>query len=109
MKISILKMDNLEDYLLGIEKMVVLFGLNTCGVCKLALGKLRKLAANETDTNMIFLFVDVNSNPNSARMGKLSIVPSFVTYYKGRALHNAPGYEEPTVDNMYLELKAKIN
>lgn len=101
--------DNLEDYLLSIEKLFVLFGTNSCGACRIAKTQMQKLVDQNIAPAVTILFVNTKEYPVSKKMGEIKATPTLVSYYKGKKQGAVEGYVEKAVIQLLTELNNREN
>ena len=85
------------------EKVFVDFFAEWCGPCKEISPILEKQAGGFP--NITFVKVDVDNNPDSSQEAKVTAMPTFVAYYKGKEFERLVGAN----DTKLLELIAKLN
>ena len=51
--------DNLQEYLLQHDKVIVQFGATWCGACKIMKPRVKKVAAENTD--IVFIYADAEN------------------------------------------------
>lgn len=76
-----LDQDNLQEVLTSNQKVVVQYGANWCGNCKIMLPKFKKFA-RETE-GVEFVYVDAEKFPESRKLANVNNLPTFAYFEKG--------------------------
>ncbi len=99
--------DNLEDYLLSVDKLYVLFGTNKCGACRIAKSQTQKLIDSKIAPNVTYLFVNTEVYHISKKMGQVKATPSIVFYSGGKEEGRVEGFVESSVKDLLIRLNNK--
>lgn len=76
-----LNQDNLQEVLTSNPKVVVQYGANWCGNCKIMLPKFKKFA-RETE-GVEFVYVDAEKFPESRKLANVNNLPTFAYFQNG--------------------------
>ena len=79
--------DNLSEIVAESPTVVVQYSATWCGNCRIMKPKFKKLASENTDIK--FVMVDAEKNPQSRQMAKVDNLPTFATFQKGAFVNQA--------------------
>lgn len=74
--------DNLASIVDENPTVVVQYSATWCGNCRIMKPKFKKLASENTD--MTFVVVDAEKNPQSRQMATVNNLPTFATFQQGK-------------------------
>lgn len=86
MSIQLSDDSNFEETLQNNDKVVVKYFANWCGSCKLFTPKFRRLSEDERFSNIAFLDVNAEENPNARRAAGVDNLPFFAVFENGKLL-----------------------
>ena len=87
------------------EKVIVKFYAGWCGSCRLFAPKYKRLSGDERFSDVLFLDVDAEANPEVRKQAGVSNLPSFAVYKGGKLLNTVATSKEEAV----VELLASLN
>lgn len=76
-----LDQDNLQEVLESNQKVMVQYGANWCGNCKIMLPKFKKFAREIEGIE--FVYVDAEKFPESRKLANVNNLPTFAYFEKG--------------------------
>jgi thioredoxin-like negative regulator of GroEL len=79
--------DNLSQIVAENPSVVVQYSATWCGNCRIMKPKFKKLASENTDVK--FVMVDAEKNPQSRQMATVDNLPTFATFQKGAFVNQA--------------------
>lgn len=94
-----------KEALSGNEKVVVKYFANWCGSCKLFAPKYRRLSADERFSDVKFLDVNAEENPEARKLAGVNSLPFFAVFKNGELVEGAATSLEPKVVEMIESLK----
>ena len=98
--------DNDFESLLKLHpKVVVKYYADWCGTCKLFSKKFKRLAANDTNADILFLDVNAEENEQARKFGGVDNLPYFATIKNGNLLEGAATSKEEYLQKMIDDLK----
>ena len=95
--------DTLQQIVADHEKVVVQYGANWCGNCRIMKPKFKKLAAENDD--IPFYYVDAEKLPESRKLAKVDNLPTFAVFKNGELLNQVQTNQAENLTNLFNELK----
>lgn len=86
------------------EKVVVKYFANWCGSCRLFAPKYKKLSDKEEFSDVIFLDINAEENPESRKLGKVNDLPYFAVFKNGQLLAADTTAKEESVEKLIQKL-----
>ena len=90
-----LREDILGELVKSKDKVVVQFGADWCGNCRLVKPKFRQLS--EEHPEILFVSADAEKYPKSRMQAELNYLPTFVGYAGGKKITQKAGYKVETI------------
>ena len=88
------------------DKVVVKYFADWCGSCKLFTPKYRRLSNDERFSDVTFLDVNAEENPEARKLAEVNSLPFFAVFKGGKLLEGAATSLEPKVAEMIESLQA---
>ena len=86
------------------DKVVVKYFANWCGSCKLFSPKYKRLSNDERFSDVTFLDVNAEENPEARKVAEVNSLPFFAVFKGGKLLYGAATSLEPKVVEMIESL-----
>lgn len=103
MAVENIKDDQFESAIAG-EKVIVKFYADWCGSCKLFAPKYKRLSNDDRFSDVSFIEVNAEENPNARKHAGVDNLPFFATYSKGQLQSGSAGSKEEMVVSMLEKL-----
>ncbi|NQW28896.1 MAG: thioredoxin family protein [Ignavibacteria bacterium] len=97
--------DDFQTILHENENVIVKYYADWCGSCRLFSPKFRRLSDDERFSEIKFLEIDTESNPQAREMGNVDNLPFFAIFKNGVLLHGSATAKEETVVAMLSEVQ----
>ncbi|UII19373.1 thioredoxin family protein [Fulvivirga ligni] len=105
MAVEVLTDDNFASTIKEEEKVVVKYFAGWCGSCRLFAPKYKRLSGDERFTDIKFLDVDAEKNPEARKLAGVTNLPFFAVFKGGELLGTVATSKEEGV----VELLEKLN
>lgn len=89
----------------GHDKVVVKFFADWCGSCRLFAPKYRRLSDDERFTDVLFLDVNAEENPEARKAANVSNLPTFATFKGGALQQSVATTKEEALVEMITEVQ----
>jgi thiol-disulfide isomerase/thioredoxin len=93
-----------KESLASNNKVVVKYFANWCGSCKLFAPKYRRLSDDERFSDVAFLDVNAEENPEARRMAGVDNLPFFAVFKNGELVKGVATSNEPVVVDLIESL-----
>ena len=97
-----LKEDNLSGEIMKNDKVIVQYSASWCGACRIAKPKFEKMSTKNEDVK--FLYVDIESSPESRRLANVSSIPTFAGFLNGELVKQVSGANDKKIQEVLNEL-----
>lgn len=94
-----------KDLLDKNEKVIVKYYADWCGSCKLFSPKYKRIANDAGNSDITFLDVNAEENPDARKLAGVDNLPFFATFSKGQLLEGSATSKEDVVNAMIQKLK----
>lgn len=86
------------------EKVLVKFHAAWCGSCRLIAPKFKSLAENGAYTDVTFLEIDAENNPEARSLAKVNNLPFFASFKNAQLVEAFPSSKIEAVEDMINSL-----
>jgi thioredoxin-like negative regulator of GroEL len=83
---------------------MVMFGTDWCGNCDVLKPYFNKVANQQQNRQIPFVYVNPDTSPNSRELVDLTNIPMVVAFKKGKVIANEYGNKEEIVDEVLSTL-----
>lgn len=104
MSVEVLNDQNFVAHLESKERVVVKYFANWCGSCKLFAPKFRRLSDSEEYTNISFVDVNAEENPEARKLAGVSNLPFFAVFKNGELIEGVATSNEDKVKELLGKL-----
>ncbi|MFT5817932.1 MAG: thioredoxin 1 [Bacteroidia bacterium] len=104
MSIVVATDNDFNDAIASNDKVVVKYFANWCGSCKLFSPKYKRLSNDERFSDVTFLDVNAEENPEARKVAEVNSLPFFAVFKRGKLLEGAATSLEPKVVEMIESL-----
>lgn len=94
--------DNLQEYLNDNEKVIVQFGANWCGACKIMKPRVKKLA--EVNDGIMFIYADAEKFTESRGVTVVRNLPTFAGFVNGELVAKSTGSKMDSLTGLINEV-----
>ena len=94
-----------QDFIKEHPTVIVKYFADWCGSCRLFAPKFKRLSGDERFSNVTFLDVNAEKNPESRKAGGVKNLPSFAIFKNGELIETVATSNEEAV----VELLQKLN
>ncbi|MEQ8244847.1 thioredoxin family protein [Fulvivirga sp.] len=105
MAVTVLNDSNFNETLATNEKTIVKYFAGWCGSCRLFAPKFKRLSDDERFTNINFVDVNAEENPEARKLAGVTNLPYFAVFEGDKLVGSVASSKEDAV----LELLAKVN
>ncbi|MGK7390238.1 MAG: thioredoxin family protein [Candidatus Cyclobacteriaceae bacterium M2_1C_046] len=105
MAVEVLDDSTFKDALKNSEKTIVKYYAGWCGSCRLFSPKFKRLSNDERFTNVRFIDIDAEKNPEARKLAGVSNLPFFATFKGDELVESSPTSKEDKVVEMLENLK----
>lgn len=96
---------NFNEQLQNNEKVVVKYYADWCGSCKLFSPKFRRLSETEDYSDVKFLDINAEENPEARKLAGVSNLPFFAVFKNGELVAGDTTAKEESVVNMIKQIQ----
>ncbi len=104
MSIQVTTDSDFKEALASNDKVVVKYFANWCGSCKLFAPKYRRLSADDRFSDVVFLDVNAEENPEARKLAGVDNLPFFAVFKGGKLQEGAATSLEAKVVEMIESL-----
>ncbi|MEQ8474632.1 thioredoxin family protein [Fulvivirga sp.] len=105
MAVTVLNDSNFNETLATNKKTIVKYFAGWCGSCRLFAPKFKRLSDDERFTNINFVDVNAEENPEARKLAGVTNLPYFAVFEGDKLVGSVASSKEDAV----LELLAKVN
>lgn len=106
MSVQILTDQDFPQTLAEHDRVVVKYYADWCGSCKLFAPKYRRLSDDERFSNVTFLDINAEENPEARKLANVDNLPFFATFRNGQLAEGMATAKEDVVVGMLERLSA---
>jgi thiol-disulfide isomerase/thioredoxin len=104
MSVEVLNDQNFSSHLESNERVVVKYFANWCGSCKLFAPKFRRLSDSEDYSDVSFVDINAEENPEARKLAGVSNLPFFAVFKNGELLEGVATSNEAKVKELIEKL-----
>ncbi len=104
MSIQLVTDSDFNEALSSNDKVVVKYFANWCGSCKLFSPKYKRISSDERFSDVVFLDVNAEENPEARKLAEVNSLPFFAVFKEGKLLEGAATSLESKVVEMIERL-----
>lgn len=104
MPVEVVTDSDFKDKLSSHKKVVVKYYADWCGSCRLFSPKYKRLSGDERFTDVAFLDINAEQNPESRKIGGVTNLPYFAVFKEGQFVDGFAGNKEEAVVNLINKL-----
>ncbi|UII25924.1 thioredoxin family protein [Fulvivirga maritima] len=105
MAVEVLTDDNFSSTIKEEDKVIVKYFAGWCGSCRLFAPKFKRLSGDERFSDIKFVDVDAENNPEARKLAGVTNLPFFAVFKEGELLGTVSTSKEDGV----VELLSKLN
>lgn len=105
MAVEVVTDNEFQEKLKSNEKVVVKYFADWCGSCRLFSPKYKRLSGDERFSDVTFLDVNAEKNPDARKLAGVTNLPFFAVFRDGELVEGFSGNKEEAV----VELISKLN
>ena len=99
-----LQTDNLQQIVDKNEKVIVQYGAQWCGNCRIIKPKFKRLATE--NTNVQFIYIDAEKFPQSRSLAEVKNLPMFAGFKSGKLVSQNAGNKVEVINKVLDEIAA---
>lgn len=104
MSIQLVTDSDFNEALSSNDKVVVKYFANWCGSCKLFSPKYKRISGDERFSDVVFLDVNAEENPEARKLAEVNSLPFFAIFKEGKLVEGAATSLESKVVEMIERL-----
>lgn len=104
MSIQLVTDSDFNEALSSNDKVVVKYFANWCGSCKLFSPKYKRISSDERFSDVVFLDVNAEENPEARKLAEVNSLPFFAVFKEGKLVEGAATSLESKVVEMIERL-----
>lgn len=105
MAVEVLTDDNFQSKIAENEKTIVKYFAGWCGSCRLFAPKFKRLSGDERFSDVSFVDVDAEKNPEARKMAGVTNLPFFAAFKNGELVDAVATSKEEAVVELLEKLK----
>lgn len=104
MAVTVSDDSNFEELLKSNDKVVVKYYADWCGSCRLFAPKFKRISKDERFSDVAFLDVNAENNPEARKLGKVNNLPTFAIFKDGELVDTVCSSKEEAVVELIEKL-----